>query len=92
MTVGDANISVSVNNPGSGYKVGEQITILGSQLGATDGVDNIVVNGNAANVSVSATGGSGYTAGGTVTLNWIRSRGGRWKSRDKNIKNTSRNR
>ena len=68
VTVGDANISVSVNNPGSGYKVGEQITILGSQLGATDGVDNIVVNGNAANVSVSATGGSGYTAGGTVTL------------------------
>ena len=54
--------------PGSGYKVGEQITILGSQLGATDGADNIVVNGNAASVSVSATGGSGYTAGGTVTL------------------------
>jgi flagellin-like hook-associated protein FlgL len=68
VTVGDANISVSVTNAGSGYKVGEQITILGSQLGATDGADNIVVNGNAASVSVSATGGSDYTAGGTVTL------------------------
>ena len=48
--------------------MGEQITILGSRLGATDGADDIVVNGNAATVSVSATGGSGYTAGGTVTL------------------------
>jgi flagellin-like hook-associated protein FlgL len=48
--------------------VGEQITILGSQLGATDGADNIVMNGNAAAVSVSATSGSGYTGGGTVTL------------------------
>ena len=48
--------------------MGEQITILGSALGATDGADNIVVNGNAASVSVSAVSGSGYTAGGTVTL------------------------
>ena len=47
MTVGDANISVTVNNPGSGYKVGEQITILGSLLGGTDGADDIVVNGKA---------------------------------------------
>jgi flagellin len=68
VTVGDANISVSVTNAGSGYKVGEQITILGGQLGATDGADNIVMNGNAATVSASATSGSGYTAGGTVTL------------------------
>ena len=68
MTVQDADISVSVTDPGSGYKVGEQITILGSRLGATDGADNIVVNGNAATVSASATSGSGYTAGGTVTL------------------------
>ncbi|MFL2844952.1 MAG: flagellin [Candidatus Puniceispirillaceae bacterium] len=69
VTVGDANISVNVNNPGSGYKVGEQITILGSLLGATDVTDDIVVRGNAAAVSVSATSGSGYTAGDTVTLN-----------------------
>ena len=68
VTVQDADISVSVTNAGSGYKVGEQITILGSRLGATDGADNIVVNGNAATVSASATSGSGYTAGGTVTL------------------------
>ncbi|MDA9597866.1 flagellin [bacterium] len=72
VTVGDATISVSVNNPGSGYKVGEQITILGNLLGgsagANPGGDDIVVNGNAASVSVSATSGSGYTAGDTVTL------------------------
>ena len=72
VTVGDANISVSVTNAGSGYKVGEQITILGNLLGgsagANPGGDDIVVNGNAASVSVSATSGSSYTAGDTVTL------------------------
>ena len=57
VTVSDANVSVTVSNPGISCKW-KQITILGNLLGATDGADDIVVNGNAATVGVSTASGS----------------------------------
>jgi hypothetical protein len=36
-------INVSVNNSGKLYVIGDTITILGSQIGGTDGVDNVII-------------------------------------------------
>jgi hypothetical protein len=36
-------INVSVNNSGNLYVIGDTITILGSQIGGTDGVDNVII-------------------------------------------------
>jgi hypothetical protein len=36
-------INVSVNNSGNLYVIGNTITILGSQIGGTDGVDNVII-------------------------------------------------
>ena len=47
--------SVTVNSPGSNYEVGDTLLILGSQLGGTDGVNDIYLNVETVNVTGVAT-------------------------------------
>jgi len=71
MRVNSANITVTVNDPGTNFEIGEEIRILGSDIDAIngeDGVDDVVVKGNATTISATATSGLAYTIGDQITL------------------------
>lgn len=62
---GGSIVSLAINSPGTGYAVGDTITVAG---GGNDGTGSIAtVSGGVATV-VAAAGGSGYVSGDTITI------------------------
>ena len=55
LTVGDANVSISLANAGTGYAAGDVITIPGNLIGGSARADDIDVTVGDANISVSVT-------------------------------------
>jgi hypothetical protein len=66
-TSGGSIISISINNRGSGYTVGNTLTIPGGSGTATITVTGSVTNAEVTNVTINNP-GSGYVSGETVTI------------------------
>ena len=71
-SVYSGNVTIIPTQGGSGYRLGDNVTIAGSTIGGTTGVNNLTftLNTTLANAAIvsTVTGGHNYNTGDTVTL------------------------